>query len=339
LNRNGILAAGNWIVDQVKMIDAYPSQDTLANISSVSMSNGGSPYNVLKDLALLGADFPLEGIGLLGEDGFADYILEDCRKHGILTTQLHKRAGANTSITDVMTVQETGRRTFFHARGANGLLDESYFDLEKTHAKIFHLGYLLLLTRLDFLDEDQNTGASRILKKASYLGFKTSVDVVSESSERFPKIVKPSLPFTDYLFVNEFEAGRITGMDLMEEGKVSIAKAKQASRQLLDWGVRDWVLLHFPNGALASHKDGSIVFQPSLAIPNEKVLGAAGAGDAFAAGVLYGLHENWDILKCLKAGVCTAGMSLFHPSCSDGIQRLQEVLTLESYFGFQTFLD
>ena len=35
MERRGILAAGNFIVDQVKIIDAYPEQDTLANILSV----------------------------------------------------------------------------------------------------------------------------------------------------------------------------------------------------------------------------------------------------------------------------------------------------------------
>jgi len=338
LERKGILAAGNWIVDQVKIIDAYPQQDTLANILAVSISNGGSPYNVLKDLALLGAKFPLEGAGLLGDDGFGKYILDECKQLGISTSQLNTRKGEVTSLTDVMTVAETGRRTFFHARGANGVFSESDLDLSESSAKIFHLGYLLLLTKLDELNAVRKTGASRMLEQAISKGFKTSVDVVSESSERFPAIVKPSLPFIDYLFVNEFEAGRITGINIIEDGIVNIAKAKQASRILLDEGVREWVLLHFPQGALASHQNGTIVFQPSLSIPADKILGAAGAGDAFASGVIFGLHDNQDILKCLKLGVCAAGASLFHPSCSDGLMNSAKVLDLEKQFGFQSFL-
>ena len=336
MERKGIIAAGNWIVDQVKIIDAYPQQDTLANILSVSASNGGSPYNVLKDLSLLGAAFPLEGAGLLGEDSFANYILDECKLLQINTNQLSRREGEVTSITDVMTVADTGRRTFFHARGANSIFSESDLDLEKTNAKILHIGYLLLLTALDILDKSGETGASRIFKKAKNLGLKTSVDIVSESSDRFAAVIMPNLPFTDFLFVNEFEAGKIVGEELVENGKVSIPKAKIASRKLLHFGVNEWILLHFPEGALATHKDGTIVFQPSLLIPSEKIQGAAGAGDGFAAGVLYGLHEGWDILKALKLGVCTAGASLFHPSCSDGIPVLSEVLGLETIFGFRT---
>src|SRR4030095_17212974 len=65
--RTGILAGGNWIVDAVKLIDTWPQQDALANIVSTSKGTGGSPFNVLVDLALMGVEFPLEGVGLIGK--------------------------------------------------------------------------------------------------------------------------------------------------------------------------------------------------------------------------------------------------------------------------------
>jgi hypothetical protein len=59
--RSGLLSGGNWIIDQVKIIDVYPKHEQLANIYSQSQGTGGSPYNVLLDLAKMGAKFPLEG--------------------------------------------------------------------------------------------------------------------------------------------------------------------------------------------------------------------------------------------------------------------------------------
>ena len=56
--RVGILAGGNWIVDRVKFIDTYPCQDGLASIRSEVAANGGSPFNLLVDLAKLGARSP-----------------------------------------------------------------------------------------------------------------------------------------------------------------------------------------------------------------------------------------------------------------------------------------
>ena len=48
--RKGLISGGNWIVDHVKLIDAWPDQDALANIRGQSWGNGGSAYNILKDI-------------------------------------------------------------------------------------------------------------------------------------------------------------------------------------------------------------------------------------------------------------------------------------------------
>ena len=58
--RSGVLAGGNWIIDQVKMIDVYPQREQLANITGDTVTGtGGSPYNLLVNFAKLGANFPL----------------------------------------------------------------------------------------------------------------------------------------------------------------------------------------------------------------------------------------------------------------------------------------
>ena len=80
--RKGILAGGNWIVDQVKMIDVYPQREQLANITGAAITGtGGSPYNLLVNLAKLGVKFPLSAAGLVGKDAFSKYILDDLKKN------------------------------------------------------------------------------------------------------------------------------------------------------------------------------------------------------------------------------------------------------------------
>src|SRR2546422_4116619 len=108
-SRKGLLAGGNWIIDQVKLIDVYPQPEQLANIRSQSQGTGGAPYNVLLDLAKLGADFPLFGAGLVGKDALGDLILADCREHQIDTKFLRATSDADTSYTDVMTEASNGR--------------------------------------------------------------------------------------------------------------------------------------------------------------------------------------------------------------------------------------
>ena len=76
--RVGLLAGGNWIIDQVKIIDVYPQPEQLANIRSQSEGTGGAAYNVLIDLANTGAPFPLLGAGMVGGMGSTPRI--SCRR-------------------------------------------------------------------------------------------------------------------------------------------------------------------------------------------------------------------------------------------------------------------
>ena len=334
--RSGILAGGNFIVDHVKIVDHYPDQEMLASILSESMSNGGGPYNVLKDLARLGSKFPLSAAGLLGDDEAARWILDDCSRHHIDISNLRLTSQAPTSYTDAYTVRDTGRRTFFHQRGANALLRHEDFDFTKSKAKIFHFGYFLLLDALDRLDEHGRTGASRVLEAAHAAGMQTSAEAVSTDHDKYGEIVASSLPFVDFLFLNEIEAGRVTGVRLREGGEIQWKACEEAAWRLIELSVRHLAIIHFPEGTVAARADGKMYRQDSTKLPESAIRGATGAGDAFAAGVLHGLHEHWDIEKCLRLGVCAAAACLGHPSTSEGVFPVEECLAIGDEYGFRT---
>jgi sugar/nucleoside kinase (ribokinase family) len=334
-DRKGILGAGNWIVDHIKVIDAWPSEETLANIRTEFRGTGGAPCNVLIDLAKLGADFPLAGAGIVGRDEPGDWILETCERFGVNASLIRRTDQQPTSYTDVMTVERTGRRTFFHQRGANTLLDADSIRIDASGAKIFHLGYLLLLDRLDQPCAGFGTRAAELLAKASELGFITSVDVVSEESDRFGRVVLPTLPFLDFIFLNEFEAARIFSLEIRQGGKIDFPTLLKTAETLLAAGVRRWAIIHFPEGVLAASPDGRRIFQPSLLMPPGQIAGTAGAGDAFAAGFLLGYHDDLPMEDCLVYGVCAAAASLRHPSTTESVERLDACLALGYEFGYR----
>ena len=45
-----------------------------------------------------------------------------------------------------------------------------------------------------------------------------------------------------------------------------------------------------------------------------------GAGDAFAAGVILGLHEGWPVERCLRLGAASAAACVRGLNTSDGIR-------------------
>ncbi|HVU18404.1 MAG TPA: carbohydrate kinase family protein [Candidatus Didemnitutus sp.] len=332
--RSGVIAGGNWIVDQVKMIDAWPEQDALASIGEEFRANGGAPYNLLKDLARLGATYPLEGIGLVGDDDFGRWIRDDCRVHRIDTAQLRVEPDAPTSFTDVMTVTATGRRTFFHQRGANARLAPSDFDFSRTRARFFHLGYLMLLDTLDRPGPDGRPAACAVLEAASRAGLLTSVDLVSAEIGAFTQVVGPVLPLVDYLFLNDFEAARVTGLTLRGKS-LDAEKVRAAAEILRRGGVRRAVFIHFPEGACCCDDEGTLLWQPSVDVAPADIRGAAGAGDAFAAGVLHALHEGRPMGDALLLGVAVAASSLSDPTCSGGILDERQCIERAHRAGFK----
>ena len=331
----GLLAGGNWIVDQVKLIDVYPQPEQLGNIRGQSQGTGGAPYNVLVSLARSGAPFPLLAAGMVGEDASGELIRGTCRQFRIDARHLGSTPKAPTSYTDVMTEIGHGRRTFFHARGANALWRGADLDFGHLRPRIFHLGYLLLLDALDEPDPKFGTKAARLLASAQAAGVRTSVDVVSEDSDRFARIVNPALKHVDYCILNEIEAGKTTGFKTRQpDGQLDAVAVRHAAGALLQQGVRELVVIHFQEGAFARTRKGEDFWQSSLKLPADYIAGTAGAGDAFCAGVLWGLHENWELPRCLLTGVCIAAASLSDATCTAGIKTLSHSLALAKKFGF-----
>ena len=331
-SRNGILAGGNFIVDHVKIIDHYPAQDMLASILEQTQSNGGGPYNVLKDLVAMQAPFPISAAGMVGEDDNGRWIQEDCRRRGIDVSQLHATKERSTSYTDAMTVSGTGRRTFFHQRGANALFDVHHVDFSQSTARIFHLGYLMLLDTMDSFAEDGRTRAAHLLEKAQAAGLETSVDMVSTEHPQFREIALSALPHTDHLMINESEASRVLHRPLAANDTPALL---EAARELLELGVHQTVTLHTEHGCVCITKDGATATQLSLQLPSGYSKGATGAGDAFAAGLLYGLHEGFPLAERLKLAVCTAAASLSDPTPSAGLRPVAACLELGEKFGFR----
>jgi sugar/nucleoside kinase (ribokinase family) len=338
MKRNGILCAGNFIVDRLRVVESWPEQDMLTSIISETFSNGGGPFNVLKDFSALESPFPLEAAGCVGNDPDGEWIIKDCRDAAIDTRQLHRVSGVPTSYTEVICVAPTGRRTFFHRRGANALFDSRYVDFALTHAGHFHLAYLMLLDALDADAADGRTHASKLLEQARDAGLTTSADLVSTESAHFMEKVKSALPFIDYLFINELEAERVTGMRIKNDQGISLPAARAAAQALVAGGVKRQVILHFISGAIVCDVSGEVTMRRALRIPQDKIVGANGAGDAFAAGYLFGIQSLWNTSECLRMAVSAAAACLTHASPSAGLRSAKECLELGDRYSLEEAL-
>lgn len=327
MERQGIISVGNWIVDSVKFIERYPTRGNLTTITRIEEGLGGCAHNVLVDLARMRSGIPLYAGGCVGDDAYGRMVLDATAHHGIDTSNMSVLPGVATSYTDVMS--ETGgesTRTFFHFRGANACLTPEQVLSVQSPARIFHLGYLLLLDKLDAGDDEYGVAAARVLHELQKRGYRTSVDVVSEESDRFCRVVLPCMPYTDYLIVNEVEAGACCRTALRDAGgRILRDKVELAARQLLDMGIRRLCVIHFPEGGLAMDSEGRSEYAASLTLPRERIVSTVGAGDAFCAGALYAIHEGYTLRDMLIFANTCARFNLASATSTGGAPTLDTI--------------
>src|SRR5574344_881210 len=276
--RKGIIGAGNWIVDQIKTIDRWPGEGNLCNILSQESAGGGGACNVLFDLAAMDSALPLWAAGRVGRDAAGDFLLSEIAQRHIDPAWMKRSEHAPTSFTDAMS--GNGKRTFFHCRGANAEFDAADLAGIDVPAKIFYLGYPLLLDRLDAADAEFGTRGARLLSEMRGKGYRTAVDFVSEAPEKFRRVVLATLPQTDYLVINEVEAGNAFGVEIRHaDGSFDERAVEPLMRRFFEHGLRQLLVIHYPEGACALNRDGKFCRTPSCKV--EKIVGTTGAGDAF----------------------------------------------------------
>lgn len=324
--KKGILFAGHMAVDNVKYVENYPEAHSLTTITDTFHALGGLACNCAIDLAKMDSTVPVKVLGMVGNDSLGEQILSEFSNYPSINTDMLIREG-DTSYTDVMTTPDGGR-TFFQFRGANALLSPAHFDFSKISADIMHIGYLLLLDKMDMPYEDYPTAMCKVLADAQANGILTSIDVVSEDSNRFPQIVLPALQYTDYCIVNEFESSRTTGIELRNDKNELISdNLPKVLNTLLDHGVKKWVVIHTPEMSCGMDSETrAYTAVPSWRIPKEKIKSSVGAGDAFATTILYGVYSGWDMEKSLTTAAAVAAHSLFGGGASDSIIPLKEML-------------
>ncbi len=324
----GIILAGNMIVDVLKRIDVYPGSCSLTTIRDIQRAVGGLVPNCIQDFARLDGDLPLKAVGIVGDDAEGHLILEKLREYKNIDMTGITCAGS-TSFTDVMYAPEQLTRAFFQFRGSNADFSIDHIDFDKIEGDILHIGYMLLLDTLDEPHPVYGTKMAEVLHEAQSRGIKTSIDVVSEESDRYRTVVAPSLKYVNYCIINELEAGKIVGIPSVdEEGHIIEDNMPKVLKALQDLGVSDWVIVHARNASYGLDNDGTYYRMDCIDIPRSLIAGTTGAGDAFCTGALYGAYRGMSIQDAMYFATGVASCSLFAANASDGVRSYEDTLKL-----------
>ena len=307
--KSGIAVAGSILVDELNEISAYPNAGELTKIKGVQKSVGGCVPNVAIDLKRICPELTVKAVCKVGADENGEYVKTVLSQNGVDVKNVFVGAD-KTSFTQVMSVTG-GQRTFFTYAGASADFGENDVPMSALNVKMLHLGYFLLLDKID------NGDGLKILQKAKENGVSTSIDLVSENSDRY-SLVLPCLKYVDNLIINEVEAGKLTGVEPSKENLVVIAK------KLKEGGVGERVIIHTPEVGVCVSENG-VAFVPSYSLPNDFIKGTTGAGDAFCAGALLGIYQDKTDKEILEFASGAAVAALSSADATSGLRTGKEI--------------
>ena len=270
---------------------------------------GGCVPNVAIDLKRICPDLTVKAVGKVGDDENGKYVTEVFQANGVESSGVTLGTDS-TSFTEVMSITG-GQRTFFTYAGASAEFGADDVDFDALNVEMLHLGYFLLLNKID------NGDGVKLLKKAKDCGVKTSIDLVSENSDRY-SLVLPCLPYVDNLIINEVEASALTGIAPKRENLVEIAK------KLKDYGVQERVIIHTPEVGVCVSENG-VQLVPAYQLPENFIVGTTGAGDAFCAGALVGIYQDKTDKEILEFASAAAVAALSSADATSGLRAEQEI--------------
>lgn len=333
--RRGFVTAGTWCLDRNITVDHWPDEDMATPVRAVDLAGGGSACNFAADMRRLDPGMPVETQGLIGAGEAGDVLAAIADEHGIDRTRLSRTSAAQTQVTDAYLSAATGRRTHILFFGVADLLSPDHFDFSASKARVLHLGLPGVHKIMDAGWGGDENGWVTVLRAARAAGLRTNLELVAAPEAQLRRIGHPCLRHLDTLVVNDFEIGALADMPVQADGVTDRQSVAAAACAVLDRGAMALVCVHFPQGAVLITRDGAELFQPSVAVPDAARKGANGAGDAFAAGFHYGLHEGWSAPDCLRLGHAAAAASLRDPGTYTAVGRVAECLALAQRWGWR----
>lgn len=288
-------------------IARFPAEGELTTTAGFVMSVGGCAANVAIALRILGREATIAG--KVGTDMFGDFVISDLKRHAIGVEHIRRTSRHSTSGTVILTVEGEDRR-YLHCVGANADftledIDDSLFD----SVRVLYVGGYLAMPAV------APEQLARLFQRARQQGLTTVLDVVMPAGISFGlEHVAAALPYTDYFVPNQDEAARLTGC----------ADARDQADCLSSLNPEGTVIItRGPQGSLAK-RGGRTVETPPFRVDT---VDESGAGDAFAAGLITGLLENWELehtlsfaavvgASCTRALGCSAGLFTFEEAAA-----------------------
>jgi sugar/nucleoside kinase (ribokinase family) len=290
----GILVADVF----VPPLERLPAAGELLATDDFLLQPGGCAANTAIALGKLGVRAAV--CGRVGDDLLGDFVERDLRSREIDTSSVRRTEGYGTSKTVIIPVVGEDRR-FIHTFGANAALTAR--DIEPSAleaAEVVYVGGYLILPSLR---EDE---LAERLREARARGTRVVLDVAVPVGQKLPvDATRRLLPLADYFVPNVDEAYALTGE----------SDPHRQAECFLEHGANRVVIKLGDRGAyVRSAEEAFAVLAPPM-----EVVEPSGAGDAFAAGLIVGILEGWELERSVRFASVIGGSACTALGCWAGV--------------------
>jgi ribokinase len=282
-----IIGFGALNYDRLYVVDKIPAAGEEIVIKKIVEESGGSAANTIVGLSRL--ELKTGFIGIVGFDDEARLIMNAFETNKVDTSNISVTSSGRTGSV-VGFVDKNGERSLSVYPGVNNSLEISDINIGYAkRAKFIHLSSFVSSKQLN-----EQIQLIRTLKKERpeiKISFSPGMIYARKGMEKLYPIIKE----TYVLFLAENEVRLLTGLKLAQTGR----PLEKAGKIFLNKGVKLLVITLGTKGCYVT--DGKTSKFIASHQP-KKVVDTTGAGDAFAAGFLFGLLSNKNFSICGEYG-------------------------------------
>ncbi len=288
-----VYALGQCPLDYLGKIEAYPPPDAKCEFSDLIVQGGGPAATALVALARWGLSCAFAGI--IGDDLFGSMVKAFLDKEGIDTGGILVRKTSESQFAFIVAEPGMGRRTIFWRRPTGPPLKPEELD--------FNVIRQARVVLTDGLFVEASIAACKAAKDAG-------VPVVVDAGTLREGILD-LVPLSDYFVVSENFAKSLVGDNMPLDACYKLAESGPRVTGVT-LGDRGYVAL----------AEGQVVERPAYPV---EAVDTTGCGDAFHAGICYGVVKGWDVKKSLDLGAWAAAMVSLKLGGRAGIPSLKEL--------------
>ncbi len=279
-------------------------------VKESTLSPGGSAANTIYGLTKLGVKTGFAGI--VGDDADGRILLADFHKTGVDTSHIKIRSKTKTGSVFCLNDNQ-GKRSLYVLPGVNSLLTMDDLDLDYINqAEIVHIS--------SFADDRQFKVSLELMGKLNP-SIKVSFAPGALYTARGLKALSPILKMTHVLFINQNEIQQLTGQGIIDGTESCLKQGCKIVAITLGKGLEIKTIT--ATSYIRDANSEYIIEQHSRKALS--TVDTTGAGDAFAAGFLYGLINTKPLDECGSFGDTVAQLSVTKSGAREGLPTLTEL--------------